>query len=232
MLKGRTPLSIQPFFFGTNLTALHKKDGRIRPIAVSCTLCCLVAKIAVGKVREEPTPLLAPRQLGFGIKGGAEAAVHTARMYAGDLDDNHWIVKLDFKNTFNSLRRDKMLLAMRELAPALYPFVHSSYFSSFSLFWHDSVLQSAEGEQQGDPLGPLLFCLSIHDLCSQLKSEFNVWYLDDGSVGGTREDISHDLEIVQCVGSPSPYPQLICHPQATLHHQIITQLPLSQSPEI
>ena len=52
----------------------------------------------------------------------------------------------------------------------------------------------------GDPLGPLLFCLSIHDLCSQLKSEFDVWYLDDSSVGGTLNNIRHDLEIVQWWG--------------------------------
>ena len=116
-------MSIPPFFFGANLTAFHKKDGGIRPIAVSCTLRRLVAKIAVSKVREELASLLAPWQLGVCIKGGAEAAVHTARMYAGD----HWIVKLDFKNAFNSLRRDKMLLAVSDLAPALYPFVHSSY---------------------------------------------------------------------------------------------------------
>ena len=101
---------------------------------MSCTLRRLVAKIAASKVREELTSLLAPRQLGFGIKGGAEAAVHAARMYAGDLDDNHWIVKLDFKNAFNSLRRDKMLLAVHELAPTLYPFVHSCYSSPSSLF--------------------------------------------------------------------------------------------------
>ena len=74
VLEGRTPLSIRPFLFGANLTALHKKDGGIRPIAMSCTLRHLVAKIAVSKVREELTSLLAPRQLGFGGKGGAEAA--------------------------------------------------------------------------------------------------------------------------------------------------------------
>ena len=156
VLEGRTTLSIRPFF-RANLTALHKKDGGIRPITLSCTLRRLVAKIATGKVKEELTSLLAPQQLGFGIKGGAVAAVHADRMYA-----------------FNSLRRDRMLLAVQELAPALYPFVHSSYSSPSSLFWHDSVLQSAEGVQQDDPLGRLLFCLSIHDLCSQLMSEFNV----------------------------------------------------------
>ena len=117
VLEGRMTLSIWPFFFGANLTALHKKDGGIRPIALSCTLRRLVAKIATGKVRDELTSLLAPQQLGFGIKGGAEAAVHAARMYA-----------------FNSLRRDRMLLAVQELAPALYPFVHSTYSSPSSLF--------------------------------------------------------------------------------------------------
>ena len=75
-----------------------------------------------------------------------------------------------------------MLLAVHELAPVLYAFVHSSY-SSPSLFWHDNVLQSAEGVQQGHPLGALLFYLSIHNLCSQLRSEFNVWYLDDKLCG-------------------------------------------------
>ena len=39
----------------------------------------------------------------------------------GDLDDNHWILKLGFKNVFNSLCSDKILLAVCELALALYP---------------------------------------------------------------------------------------------------------------
>ena len=33
--------------------------------------------------------------------------------------------------------------------------------------------QTAEGVQQGDPLGPLLFCFTIHSLFSQLVSELN-----------------------------------------------------------
>ena len=31
---------------------------------------------------------------------------------------------------------------------------------------------------------------------SQLKSEFCVWYLDDGTIGGPAEDVMHDLELV------------------------------------
>ena len=60
-----------------------------------------------------------------------------------------------------------MLEAVQDLALDLFPFVHSAYSSPSSLFWSDKILLSAEGVQQGDPLGPLLFCLTIHPLYSQ-----------------------------------------------------------------
>ena len=40
-------------------------------------------------------------------------------------------------------------------APSLFPLVHSAYSSPSTLFWGDKTIQSAEGVQQGDPLGPL-----------------------------------------------------------------------------
>ena len=54
-------------------------------------------------------------------------------------------------------------------------------------------VSSAEGIQQGDPLGPMLFCLGIHNLVSSLSSEFTVFYLDDGTIGGSFEDFESDL---------------------------------------
>ena len=45
-----------------------------------------------------------------------------------------------------------------------------------SLIWSDS------GVQQGDPLGPLLFSLAIHDIASSMKTNYNVWYLDDATI--------------------------------------------------
>ena len=64
VLEGRTPIFIRPYFFGANLTAIHKSNGGVRPIAVGCTLRRLVAKVAGGKIMEEMGELLAPRQLG------------------------------------------------------------------------------------------------------------------------------------------------------------------------
>ena len=157
----------------------------------------LVAKVAVQLVSDDMTTILAPRQLGFGVKGGAEAAVHAARSYLNHLDSDSAMVKLNFRNAFNTVRRDRMLEATSVFAPDLYPFVHSSYAESSSLFWEGRVIQSAEGVQQGDPLGPLLFCLSIHRPTSSLVSEFCVCYLDDITLGGPVAPLQRDLLTVR-----------------------------------
>ena len=200
VFQGKTPPSIRPLFFGASLTALTKKDSGVRPIAVGCTLCCLAAKVASFKVRDEMAALLAPHQLGYGVKGGAEAAVHAARLYVQDLEQR-CVVKLDVKNAFNTLRRDKMLQAIQTFTPALLPFVHSSYAAPSTLYWGDKTIQSMEGVQQGDPLRPLLFCLTIHPLVSQLESELNIWYLDDGTIGDIAEVVRRDLEVVNREGA-------------------------------
>ena len=90
-----------------------------------------------------------------------------------------------------------MFEAVHHLAPSIYSFVHSVYSSSSSLFWSDTIILSSEGVQQGDPLGPLLFCLTIHHMCSRLKSELCIFYLDDGTLGGLLSDVLHDVEMIK-----------------------------------
>ena len=53
VLEGRTPVTIRPFFFGANLTALSKEQGGICPIAMSCMLLRLVAKVAGSRITKE-----------------------------------------------------------------------------------------------------------------------------------------------------------------------------------
>ena len=91
------------------------------------------------------------------------------------------------------VRRDKILQAVRDSCPELYHFVGSAYCTPSSVFCGDHILQSEEGVQQGDPLVPLLFCLTIHPLVSQLRSEFKVFYLDDGTLRGSVESVLRDL---------------------------------------
>ena len=73
-----------------------------------------------------------------------------------------------------------MLCAVRDLAPELVTFVHSTYSESSSLFWGVHCLQSSEGVQQGDPLGPFCFALpstSSPHSCS-LNCASSIWMME------------------------------------------------------
>ena len=47
---------------------------------------------------------------------------------------------------------------------------------------------------QGDPLGPLLFCITLHPLLEELLSDLRIGYLDDISLGGDGVDLALDLK--------------------------------------
>ena len=78
----------------------------------------------------------------------------------------------------------------------LFPFLHycifcitrilhySCYSQRNVLIFKGATLDSAEGIEQGDPLGPLCFALCLQGLIFRLSSELNVWYLDDGTLAG------------------------------------------------
>ena len=65
------------------------------------------------------------------------------------------------------------------------------------------------GVQQGDPLGPLLFCLVLHkvvtaiaadSICSQLS--LHSWYMDDGVIAGPKQAALQALSIIKQLGPP------------------------------
>lgn len=43
-------------------------------------------------------------------------------------------------------------------------------------------------------MGTLIFNLAIHQSIIALKSPLNIWYLDDGTVGGTINEVVGDIE--------------------------------------
>ena len=117
---------------------------------------------------------LAPLQLGCGVPSGCEAAARAARQYLKSMPSNHVLLKVDFRNAFNSVRRDKILEAVKSSIPELFLFISSAYSVPSYLVCGDSIILSEESVQQGDPLGPLLFCLTLHPLLSQLQSELKI----------------------------------------------------------
>ena len=78
--------------------------------------------------------------------GGSEAAVHAGRVYLSHQDDKA-MVNVDFRNAFNTIRRDKMLKAVEEYNPDLLPYVHAAYLTPLTLLCNDEQVISAEGIQ-------------------------------------------------------------------------------------
>ena len=183
VLAGGVPTGVRSSFFGATLYAFNKKGGGVRPIAVGLTLRRLVAKVACFKATESCVAMLAPRQLGVGVKGGAEALTHAARLFLSTMEQDNVLIKLVFVNAFNTVRRDSMLEAVAQYAPNILAFASSAYGSLSDLHFGDFTLQSAEGVQQGDPIGPLLFCLALSKPLSLLDSDFVSGYLDDIGLG-------------------------------------------------
>jgi len=157
--------------FGANLLAIHKNNGGIRPIAVCYVWRRVTAKVACSYARVVSTTLLAPRQLGFGVAGGIEAAIRAARCFLENMETGKLFVKVDFRNAFNTVRRDVILETVTNHLPELLPFATSTLSGSSDLQFGDLMLQSEVGAQQGDPLGPLYFCLAIVELLKSMKSE-------------------------------------------------------------
>jgi hypothetical protein len=199
ILAGNVPQDIVPILFGASLIALDKKGGGIRPIAIGCTLRRLAAKLGSSSVIEELGTLLRPKQMGFGTQCGAEAIVHSVRQFISA--DEGILVKLDYANAFNSVFRSRILEVAQDKAPKLVPLILQAYGSPSHLFFGSDLVASAEGLQQGDPLAPALFCLVIHPLVESLKSLLNVWYLDDGTLGGPGKLVLSDLKTVMAASS-------------------------------
>jgi len=85
------------------------------------------------------------------------------------------------RHSTRALRRDVILEAIAKHFPKLPPYPTST-IQSIRLQYGEFVMLSEEGAQQGDPFGPLYFCLVFKELLESLQSELVLGYLDDVAV--------------------------------------------------
>ena len=112
---------------------------------------------------------------------------------------------LDFSNAFNAIDREAMFQQVRKVIPSIAVWVEFCYRAEPILFVGNRQIRSSCGVQQGDPLGPLLFAITLHPLVLKIQSEcpsllLNKWYLDDGTIFGLIEDVHKAFLLVRREG--------------------------------
>ena len=94
---------------------------------------------------------------------------------------------------FNTVRRDHLQRVCSELANPITRLAHLAYSSPSTVLASGRPICAATGNQQGDPLGPVLFAMTIDEVASSLSSEINIWYLDVATIGCPAESSFSDL---------------------------------------
>ena len=221
LAAGNLPEYAAPYFTGARLFAGNKKCGGVRPIAVGDIIRRLVSKCFSWALAEKAAGLLAPFQLGVGVRGGCEALVHTVRAIMEDLDtqlDNSNVLQVDIINAFNTADRATAFRDVREHFPEVARWLEATYGTQAELIWGDMVIPSCKGFHQGDPLACLFFSVVLHPIIKRIAEEvpdllLNGWYLDDGVQVGKLADLSKVIHILLQDG---PARGLILSTQATI----------------
>jgi hypothetical protein len=148
---GHLPELLVPWFVGAPLTAFAKNGGGVRPLAVGETPRRLASKLGVSIVKDRAAmyfgPLdypYVPVQLGVGVRGDAEIAVHLvcSVVEAHGGDDLFALRTFAFTNAFNEVSRQKILDFVHDKYPEL---VKMCYAKTSHLWWDGHRMMSAWG---------------------------------------------------------------------------------------
>ena len=194
IFNGELDDNARSYLVASRLIPADKSDGGIRPIAVNEVFYKLAAMYGTEIVKEKFKTIFEPTQLGVGARGGSGRAVHLVQSGLETMGDQAILLKCDIKNAFNSRKREQILaeLFKHEDLKAIWRLAHWAYKDVSSLLVFDQgdfqcSIESAQGVKQGDPLGAVLFSLSMNPLyagCWDDDNVLKVAIMDDGNLVG------------------------------------------------
>ncbi|KAL0216326.1 hypothetical protein P9112_008510 [Eukaryota sp. TZLM1-RC] len=152
----------------SRLVALTKPNGKVRPIAIGEAIYRLMSSVIFNRVSTKAKEYFSPFQYGIKTIDGASVAALTSDLFF-NCHENSCIFNLDFKNAFNSVKRDSIWKEIKSNFPELETFFYRFYGNSSDLIFNSFNLDSLSGVKQGDPLGPFFFCLAIHPILKKIK---------------------------------------------------------------
>ena len=205
IINGNLPIEARQYLLASRLVALTKPSGDMRPIAVGELLYRLAAVIAVSRVSDAATKLLAPHQYGVGVSSGAERILHSVQHALTDGGGHKALLKIDISNAFNTCDRARVLrelYARPELAQ-LHRIADFAYSSPSPLLLQGclgATIASENGVRQGDPLSAILFCVYMRDVLRRVAKRANVTlyaFFDDINIVGEPTEVMRAFSALQ-----------------------------------
>ena len=152
-----------------------KPNEALRPVAVGEVWRRMVGKFLIRTVGEDVTRYLEPTQVGVGTKGGGEAVIHALRAWLArsKSHNDRAIAVTDLTNAFNCIDRSAFRAQARRVILSAVPWVDDCYDETSWLVFGNHKLKSIRGIQQGDPSGPTLFAIGIHEAVRKAAHRVN-----------------------------------------------------------
>jgi len=173
---------------------LDKGNGAIRPAGSICMLMHLASGILMRSVRDSLSDAVGRGNLGGGVKGGTEALARFLQIYA-ERFPNHAIVKLDWKNAFNAVRRAALIKAA-DSVPQLVAIARMHLGGDATVTYvdgkgksHDIIVKT--GGIQGDSKMSFLFSKSLNHVIAHIRAELRNEFDREG-----RSDLENLVVIV------------------------------------
>ena len=201
------PNTLEAYLTG-RLLALDKSPGdaelQIRPIAVGEVLRRIVGKTIAWCLNTEIQKAAGPLQVSTGLKGGAEAAIHSMKKIF-DLEGTDAVILVDAANAFNRLNRAVALHNIQYICPPFSTILINTYRNPARLIiLGGGEILSNEGTTQGDTLAMAFYGLCTNPILQSSKqtvpSVHQVWLADDATGAGSLPDLRKWWDAVKSDG--------------------------------
>ena len=199
------PAEAQTMFQRTIITPHRKGEDGVRPILAPDTWAKLVAQLVVAREQPAAAATMHPLQVGVGMAGGAEAAIHAIRGYK-QRQPGSVGAAFDGTNAYGSISRSSIRTGVDNLDPnnsqLLRRYFNLAYTRAaqttdraayFSMSYDDGV-------EQGGPLSPLFFSLGLHPIVTgldQLLREKHQEHVGNFIIHAYLDDVRADVPTVE-----------------------------------
>ena len=195
-------------YVACRLIPLDKDPGsselQIRPIGVGEVMRRIVGKTIMWCLGKEVQDAAGPLQVSSGLKGGAEAAIHSMKLKFEN-ESTDAIILVDAANAFNRLNRLAALHNIQYICPPFATVLINTYRNPARLFiLGGGEIESAEGTTQGDTLAMAFYGLGTNPILQILQKRVpavsQVWLADDATGAGQLQPLKVWWEEIQKEG--------------------------------